>query len=286
MLYTQLNSDIFVGTINVPLPFAIAEYLKKYDTLGLSSAAKTEAKMSLRQLTSNIPASMGTKSLTQRHIDRIISTRKEAVSIWTVNKDIANIKAFIGWSRHRSRRYFSPEIEMTKLKTPQIVVTALTDDQIAGLIKRAPTKAWRIRLLISLTTGLRKTDVDSLAKTDIDLDNMIITVVAKKTGKITQCPVADAIADELAAYLAAIDGDRVFTDVNLKKTWDGFRRRITRQDLRKTFSTLTQRSSGLAAAKEMLGHADARTTDQFYTDRLMVMRWKINSLPIKKWLDK
>ena len=284
MLYAQLNSDVFVGTINTPLTLAISEYLKKYDSLGLSTAAQTEARMSLKQLTGICGAGSGTKTLSQRHVDALIAVRKSSVSIWTVNKDIANIKAFVNWGRHRTRRYFSGDIELAKLKTPQLIVTALTDQQIRALIKRSPTTAWTIRILISLTTGLRKTDVDSLTKANIDLTTKTIRLVAKKTGKITECPIADALIDDLAAYLDGIDGERVFTDGNLQKVWDGFREGITRQDMRKTFSTLIQRSSGLSDAKHLLGHADSRTTDRFYTDQMLVMRWRVNSLPIDKWI--
>ncbi len=285
ILYTQLNSDIIVGTINTPLSTAIAEYLKKYETLGLSDSARTEAAMSLRHLTSLCGETVGSKTISQHHLDQIVHDRKKQVSTWTVNKDIANIKAFIRWGKHRSRRYLCQELEMTKLKTPQIIVTALTDARIRALIRRAPTTAWRIRLLISLTTGLRKKDVDCMRISDVDLDQRDITVIAKKTGKITQCPIADAIFQEVSEYVDKRNGERVFEDKNIQKTWDGFRNGITRQDLRKTFATLIQRIGPISAARDLLGHSHWRTTEKFYTDKMLILRWKINQLPLKKWLD-
>jgi len=287
ILYTQLNSDVFVGTVNVPIDTAIDEYLLTYDTRGLTEAAKEQAEYSLKHLTEITGAKHGTKSLAQKHLDLLIAKRKGEVGTWTVNKDIANVKAFLRWGQHRQRRYFSEDLAIVKLKAPPIIVTALTNKQIKELIARCGDARWRMLILISLVTGLRKSDVDSLTLANVDLDRLIVAGRHKKTGKPYSAPIPDKLAPLLTAYIASLASGqmRLFNIQNSRKGWDSFKQGVTRQDLRKTFSTIMQTVGSISSAQDLLGHASARTTGQFYTDHDLILRWKVNQLPVEKWLD-
>lgn len=288
ILYTQLNSDVFVGTVNTPLDTAIDEYLLTYDTRGLTASAKEQAEYSLKHLTNITGVKHGTKSLAQKHLDLLIAKRKGEVGTWTVNKDIANVKAFLRWGQHRRRRYFSEDLAIVKLKAPPIIVTALTNDQIKALIARCPDDRWRMLILISLVTGLRKSDVDSLTLAAVDMDRLIVDGRHKKTGKPYSAPIPDKLAQLLTAYIARLAAGQMqlFDIRNARTGWDSFKQGITRQDLRKTFSTLMQKVGSISSAQDLLGHASARTTGEFYTDHDLILRWKVNQLPIEKWLDK
>ncbi|HEG42825.1 hypothetical protein LCGC14_1507570 [marine sediment metagenome] len=285
ILMQQINSHVYIGCVSVPLDRARAEYLQKYNTQGLSDGAYTQAELTLRQF-ADVVGDLLTGTITQSHLDLFVNERMKGRSRWTVNKDIGCMTAFLNWASDPARRYITAPIKLVKVKAPPIVVRALTNDQIYSLIERAPSEAWRIRLLIALTTGLRKKDTDSLRVADIDLDTLTVWAVAIKTRKPLTAPLPDKLAPLLAAYINTLPADRVnlFDNKNLQKVWDGFRDGITRQDLRKTFSTIMQTIGSISSAQDLLQHSSARTTEQFYTDRELVARWKVNQLPVDKWM--
>lgn len=281
----QINSHVYIGCVSVPFDMARTEYLQKYAIQGLSDGAYTQAELTLRQFTYMI-GDPPTGTLTQNHFDIFITERMRSCSRWTVNKDIGCLAAFLNWARDPGRRYITAPIKLVKVKVPPIVVTAMTNDQIRSLIERAPTEAWRIRLLIALTTGLRKLDTDSLRVADIDLDTLTVVAVAVKTGKAITAPLPDKLAPLLVAFVDGKSGQSgLFGDRNIRKVWDSFREGVTRQDLRKTFSTLMQLIGSIGSAQSLLQHSDARTTNQFYTDQELVLRWKVNQLPVNKWIS-
>lgn len=286
ILMQQINSHVYIGCVSVPLSTARTEYLRKYALQGLSAGAHTQAELTLRQFADTV-GDPPTAALTQNHFDMFIAERMRSCSRWTVNKDIGCLTAFLNWTRDPGRRYITDPIKLTKVKAPPIVVKALTNEQIRSLIERAPTQAWRIRLLIALTTGLRKLDTDSLTIADLDLTAATVRTVAAKTDKPLTAPWPDKLTPVLAGYIKGLpDGQvQLFADRNVRKVWDSFRQDITRQDLRKTFSTLMQLIGSVSSAQDLLQHASARTTGQFYSDRDLILRWKVNQLPVDKWID-
>lgn len=286
ILMQQINADVYIGCVSVPLSNARTEYLRKYNLRGLSIGAHTQAELTLRQFADLIGDPV-TGDLTQNHFDMFIADRLSSCSRWTVNKDIGCLTAFLNWASDPSRRYITQPIKLVKVKAPPIVTKALTNEQIHSLIERAPTDAWRMRLLLGLTTGIRKLDVDSLRTADIDLDTLTIRMTAVKTGKALTAPLPDKLAPVLTGYIDGLPSgqEKLFADCNVRKTWDSFRDGITRQDLRKTFSTLMQLVGSISSARDLLQHSSARTTSQFYSDQDLILRWKINQLPVEKWLS-
>lgn len=285
ILIQQINGEVYTGGISVPFAIARDEYLKKYDLRGLTAAAKYEAEKTLRQLVECI-GEIPTGELDQRHFDTFITDRNDKVGPWTVNGTIGRLVAFLNWAGDPARRYITAPIKLVKVKAPPVVVVALDNDQIRGLLDRAPTEAWRIRLLISLTTGLRKNDVDSLRVADIDLNTLTLQTIAVKTGKPLTAPCPDKLRSMLTAYIEGLpaEQEKLFADRNVRKVFDDFRDGITRQDLRKTFSTIMQLIGSIGSARDLLQHSSARTTVQFYSDQEMILRWKVNQLPVEKWI--
>jgi integrase len=120
---------------------------------------------------------------------------------------------------------------------------------------------------------------------------MVLDMRAQKTGKVfINLPLPDALRPTLRKYLAGRVGP-LFGDTNVRKAWDALRIRanlpkVTRQDLRMTNSTFIQRIGSIGSAKTLLQHSSSRTTGEFYTDDEVVMRWKIQQLPVREWLKK
>ena len=288
ILYARLNSDVITGVIDVPFSEAVAEYLQTYDVRGLRPPAKVEARLTLDKFKESVGV-LKTRAVTQKTVDRFIVSRLgSSASRWTINKDIGNLKAFVRWCQHR--RYMADGISLVKVKVQWRIVKALTSEQIKAILAACESQAWQVRVLLSLCTGLRKNDLDGLAVASIDLKRMTIDTTSQKTGKFyVGRPLPKAISPILKEYLSGKAG-KLFEDVNVRKQWDALRIRaklpgITRQDFRRTFSTLIQRIGSIGSAQTLLEHSDSRVTGEFYTDIEIVLRWKVNQLPVKEWID-
>lgn len=290
--YQQLNSDVFISAIDIPWKSLKEEFLQRFAVRGLRAASKYEAERMLSKFY-DCCHPHSSKSITQRMVNIYLLERQKPdevgniLSPYTINKDIERLKTFIRWMIEN--KYHVGGINLVKLKTPKILIKALNTEQIGGLFKACPTKAWRCRLLLSLVTGLRKYDIDNLLVADLDLKRASIDSKSQKTSKAyIGRPLPNAVCPELADYLKSLPEGQVklFGDRNIRKTWEIIRgeTKITRQDLRRTFSTLMQKIGSIGSAQNLLEHYDSRTTIEFYTDQELILRWKVNQLPVKEWL--
>lgn len=285
----QLNSHVFTGDIAISLKDAGWEYLKKYDLRGLSRTSKVAAESTLQKLMDYFGAGAEVCRITQTGMDSFVeSLQQKGYSPWTINSRLGAVNAFLNWCRHPNRRYITREIEIVKIKTSPLRPKCLTDDQICRLLKACPSLCWQVRILVSLCTGLRKNDVESLRTDELDLKAMAIGYAARKTGKQGRAPLPHKLKPLFRQYLKTLTEQRLFPDKNVRKMWDSIIKKAkvkcTRQDFRRTFATLIQRTGGLASARDLLQHSDGRITDQFYTDRELILRWRVEQLPVKKWL--
>jgi len=105
-----------------------------------------------------------------------------------------------------------------------------------------------------------------------------------KNGKksLVQGSIDEGLKDVLDCQ--AKDLGFLFDGIDHRRQWSGFAQGVTRQDLRVTNKTLLQMIGNLDSIKNLL-HQDLRTTKTFYTDLELVQKWKINKLPVKRWLN-
>jgi len=133
----------------------------------------------------------------------------------------------------------------------------------------------------------------------------MIRTIAKKTGKPEVCPLPNKLMPCLKKYLKSVKGQILLDDKKIRNTWDAIRKKagffkveklddgtkkivwtVTRQDLRRTNKTLLQKVGSIDSVRNLLGHSDHRVTEKFYTDTELIERWKVNQLPVDKWLGK
>lgn len=290
ILYHRLNSHIFVGCIKIQFTKAREEYLKRFEVQGLRRSSRVEAELTLRHFEEFLCGNPFVSMLTQDHIDGFVRYRlDQKKSNFTINKDLNNLKAFIRWCIEK--RYAHKDLlKFQKLKVQKTPFHCPDDGTINQLFLRCPSRAWVCRLAIHLTTGLRSWDVDNLKRSDIDLKRSTIDCVARKTGKgMVGHPLPQSLISVLTGYLLATPQDQtdLFTDKNVRKTWEDVVsvNGITRHDLRRIFSTYMQKIGSLDSARSLLQHSDQRITEEFYTDSEMILRWKVEKLPLKKWME-
>ena len=282
--YMQINSDVYTS-LDLPWEDVKAEYLQKYDLRGLESTSKEEAARSLANF-ERFCKPRSSRAINQRMVNWFILERqKECKSKYTLNKDISNIRALLNWLKKNNCH--PGNIEIGLVKAPPIYVKALTSSQIRQLLKACPDSEWYIRVLLSLCTGLRSGDIDHIQLNQIDLGSMTVLVIEKKTSRQQAYPLPDLIKPILEKYLD--DRNTMFSSDNkstLHKQWLKLRpEKITRQDLRKTNKSLLQTIGSIGSVQELL-HSDLRVTERFYTDRELILRWKVNHLPVEAWLKK
>lgn len=289
MQFYRLNSGDFVAPVDLNIDTVITEFMQRYDVNGLSEASKDIMERTLDRFKESTYL-IGTKGITQAAVNKyLLDRRKDTENPYTINKDIGRLRTFFRWLK--DRKYLHHDITLNALRCPRINVSSLPTESIKELFKASPCPTWRVRLLISLCTGLRSGDVDQIRLKDIDLDRKTINTYSKKTGKVfIGRPIPDDAIPELKQYIDGLpkEQEELFADRNVRKTWEALRESAgltcTRQDLRKTFATLIQKTGSLQSAQDLLEHSDKRVTE-FYTDQEVVLRWKINQLPVKEWLS-
>ena len=284
--YTQVNSDVFTGSVCVDWEQMIQEYRHTKKVSGFEEGSLYESALTLRHF-ERLNGKCNSKQITQNTIDRFILKRGDEVKRSTLNKDIRNLKAFIKWCR--KNRYVNGEIELKLLKEDEKPVKTLNCAQIKKLLllsKRFPSM--RMRILFALGTGLRRGDIESLRVTDIDFDSHFVTTRSKKTRKsMGSRPVPIRVMEELKEYVSGLDPkqERLFTDSFSQCRWDTLRKLIAVSDLRfhdlrKTFcSILAQKGISTAVTQKLLEHSSSDLTNKIYTNVDPVLRHAVNQIP-------
>ena len=151
----------------------------------------------------------------------------------------------------------------------------------------------RLRVLLAVTTGLRRGDIEAICIGDIHFDRDTIATRNRKAGKaMPERPVQEQVMTELSNYVATLPDrqERVFTDRFTSKKWNRVRERVgipklKFHDLRKTFaSLLAQRGVSTAVTQRLLEHSTPRLTNDVYTNVDPVLRQAVGQLPVAEWL--
>jgi integrase len=173
-------------------------------------------------------------------------------------------------------------------------VTALSVQQVRDLLTTASKyRTLRLRVLLAVTTGLRRGDIEAIRIGDIHFDRNTIATRNRKAGKaMPERPIPEQITTELSDYVATLpDGqERLFTDRFSPKKWEKIRNaarfpELKFHDLRKTFaSLLAQRGVSTAVTQRLLEHSSPQLTNEVYTNVDPVLREAVNLLPVSDWV--
>jgi integrase len=289
--YTQLNSDVFTSVVDVNWCHMVEEYRRFKQVEGRKDASIYEVLLTLRHF-ERLVGSGSSKQITQQSLDAFVLKRSEEVGKSTLNKDITNLRAFLKWAVRN--RFVASGLEIRKVRVPQNPVLALSVQQVRDLLTTAakyPTL--RLRILLAVTTGLRRGDIEALRIGDIHFERNTITTRNRKAGKaMPERPVPEAIITELANHVAKLpEGhEKLFPDRFSPKKWDRVRAKVkvpglTFQVLRKTFaSLLAQRGVSTAVTQRLLEHSSPQLTNDVYTNVDPVLRQAVNQLPVSDWV--
>lgn len=289
--YTQLNSDVFTSIVDFDWRHMVEEYEQFKLVEGRKDASIYEVLLTLRHF-ERLVGVTSSREITQLTLDAFVLKRSEEVGKNTLNKDIANLRAFLNWAV--GHRFVASGLKIKKVKVPQKPVIALSVVQVRDLLtaaSRYPTL--RLRVLLAVTTGLRRGDVEAIRVGDIHFDRNTLATRNRKAGKaMPERPVPEIIMTELANHVAGLSNgqERLFSDKFSPKKWDRVRDQVnvpglTFQVLRKTFaSLLAQRGVSTAVTQRLLEHSSPQLTNEVYTNVDPVLRQAIDRLPVADWL--
>ncbi len=291
--YQQLNSDVFTSVVSVAWETLMEEYDQSKRILGLTEQGIYQAMLTLKKHFMEICGPVSSKQITQTVVDRFVLERSKQVSRYTLNKDISNLKAFLNWGK--KNRYVSEDVRVQKVKVDKKEVKPLNSRQIRNLlIASKPYPTWHTRILLSLTTGLRKNDIESLKVSDIDFEMNVISTRSRKTRKqMLYRPLPAKVIDHMAAYIDSlpVGQTKLFADANTHKRWKAMRNRaglpdLRYQDLRVTFSSLlAEAGESTSVRQRLLEHSSPQITEDYYTKvQDPVLRQAVNKLPVDEWL--
>jgi integrase len=291
MKYAQLNSEVFTGVVDYGWHQMVEEYRQFKHVEGRKEASIYEALLTLRHF-ERLVGPVSSRVVTQQNLDAFVLKRTTEVEKNTLNKDIANLRAFLNWAV--KNRFVPSGLEIRKVKVAQKPVVALSVQQVRDLLTTAskyPTL--RLRVLLAVTTGLRRGDIEALRVGDIHFDRNTIATRNRKAGKaMSERPVPEAIMTELSNHVAMFpEGqERLLADRFSVKKWNRVRTGIklpdlTFQILRKTFaSLLAQRGVSTAVTQRLLEHSSPQLTNDVYTNVDPVLRQAVNLLPVADWV--
>ena len=289
--YTQLNSDVFTGTVMADWQQMVDEYRETKKVQGVTDGTLYEIALSLRNF-ERIAGKCTSKQITQSVIDRFILQRGEEVKRPTLNKDIRNLKTFINWCKES--RYLNGNLKLKELKEEERSVRSLNTIEIKSLLIAAESRPpIKMRILLALGTGLRRGDIDSLKVSDIDFGKNNIATMSRKTKKsMASRPVSAEIMAELSKYVCGLDvsQEKLFKLKFNHREW----RKVCQEaglndlkfhDLRKTFgSLLAQNGISTAVTQKLLEHSTPNLTTKVYTNVDPVLRYAVEQLPVSEWL--
>jgi integrase len=289
--YAQLNSDVFTSIIDFDWQQIVEEYKRYKQVEGLEESSIYEVILTLRHYERLVDPN-SSKDITQQSLDTFVLKRSGEIKKNTLNKDIKNLHAFLKWAARN--RFVAPDLKIKKVKVAPELVTSLTPQQVKKLITIAskyPTL--RLRVLLAVTTGLRRGDIETIRIADIQFDRNALATKNRKAKKVmSERPIPEPIMTELSNYVATLsDGqERLFPDKFSPKRWNKVRRamglpKLQFHTLRKTFaSLLAQKGVSTAVTQRLLEHSSPQLTNDVYTNVDPVLRQAIGLLPVADWL--
>ncbi|MEE9345486.1 MAG: site-specific integrase [Methylococcales bacterium] len=203
----------------------------------------------------------------------------------TYNRHLAVVSAILKFAVEQqeegdtSDQYISenPCDRVRSMKVKNKIVRYLSDEEKPRLLKAAKTIGGKfyLKVLMALTTGMRKGELEQLRWNDIDVERGLAMLHDTKNGSARHTPVPDVMMHELKKYRevgngllfpSSIDPCKPF---DYRKQWiaclkeakiQNFRWHDLRHDVA---STLARDGKTLKEIAEILGHKSLSSTDRY-----------------------
>jgi len=289
----QLNEDIYLDPISLEWDRLVREYLDhKQFVQSLASESLRSIAGTLEQFKALHGPVISTK-LDQRLVNEFIAHRLKTTKKPTVNKDIRNLRTFVRWAvKNRYMGSQAAKIEWITQKEAKRPVKSLSPAQVNDLLiaARRYSEAWYVRVLLAISSGVRRGDIERLKLSDIDFRAETISTFSQKTGKgMPDRPLHSVAVAALSRYVQTWpEGqEKLFADKFTSGKWERIRNNaglpdLKFHDLRKTFASLiAQAGFGSDVTQDLLEHSTGKLTHDVYVNVKPIYRKAIESIPIE-----
>lgn len=283
----EVPTDVTQGEPE-PLDHYIPAWQNSLATRGFSPSTMELYRYNVEHLLANVPPPITTIAIE----GYIASRRERGVSPTTLKSDLKAAKSFFGFLLDRDIIASDPA---AKIEHPRIVKrekVCPTADEIAKFLAvLAVAQNPRAKLMMSLfiNTGIRFTEMVTLTWGKVNLERCEITILGKGS-KWRRVPISPEVRDFLAQLRNGhADDDLLFPTQSKTGKWDNSdankmiarlcRRagiiKYTCHQFRHYFATHTLKAGArLKVVQELLGHAQASTTLDFYdhTDEMEIRK--------------
>jgi len=277
--FAKLNGVESDSPQSEPLGNYMTAWQNSLGNRGFSSGTMELYLWSVERLLANAP------SPTTISIEGYIASRRQnGVSPTTVKTDIKAAKSFFGFLYDRNVIASDPT---AKMEYPEIVrheKVCPSDDEMAkflAVLAVAKNPKAQLMIFLFINTGIRFTEMATLNWGRVNMEECRITVLGKG-GKVRRVFMAAWLRDFLAELRNGHSDDELLFPTKSKKgKWDNRDankmiarlcrkagiKRYTCHQFRHYFATHTLKGTGekgLKSVQEMLGHASAATTLDYY----------------------
>lgn len=290
----RLNMGLPSSLLTVPWDNLVAEYIRAKEAERRAPATIVEIKGMFNNFARLVGRPKST-NITQESIDLFKARRSaENVSGNTVNKDLANLKAFLRYFSI-DRAYIRPRLSIKPVKATVKPVRALTEEQIQTLLQSLKrfSPSYYIRALLALCAGLDSGTIDNIMIHDVNFEaDTIDTYRPKKSKWHLGRPIQKAVMVEITKFVAEqADGQmRLLPDLYRNPKWIELCLQAgvntTFHNLRKTYaSLLVKKGVSMAVAQSLLDHESIITTRKWYIDVGGQEKTANDSLPVGDWIQ-
>lgn len=204
--------------------------------------------------------------------------QKDKAKTSTVNQYCSVLKIILDMAMQENVIDRNPMQGFKRLKVDETSKRVLTNAEIREIFNESvlPVSWERTAILVGMFTGLRLMDVMTLKWSNIDFNNLLLTLTPQKTGRVISLPLSGYLVSELKKYRTSTENGNgcLFYDGEINHRTEARYSRhfikvfqgmglsgISFHSLRHTNATkLTEVIQDVSIASRMLGHANLNTT--------------------------
>jgi len=199
--------------------------------------------------------------------------RLNSVTQSSVNRETIVLRHMFNTAINLGKLMQSPMRNIKQYKIQEHSIRVLTKEEETMLLA-ASCEHLKPIIITALNTGMRLGEILDLRWDNIDMDKDIITLTHTKNNRIRYIPINNRLKETLK-YVIKVGSDKVFCDNNgrpMESIKTAFKNAVRRagikhirfHDLRHTFATrLIEKNINIVTVKDLLGHADIKTTMRY-----------------------
>lgn len=297
-LMHRMNRGECVDPVGRPWDDLVEEYLKYHRTVkGSADGTVISAGDTLRVFRSACGPVLST-TLSHRHLSQFVAQRREKrIKPATINRNLRELRAFLGWCEKEgylgspARQIRWDELWQADSGRPVRIAEL---DELTRLLQAARDlygACWYVRIILAMTTGLRRRDIERIRISDINLETGTMpTMNAKAHKRFERRPIHPLALKVLAEYIPTLPAgsDVLLPDVWHDSKWKRIKdkagvKNLMYHDLRKSFASyLLLAGYSTAVVQDLLEHSTPNLTHDLYSKLNQIFPKAVASFPLEQ----